>query len=263
MLFKNDKYLIMVVCMLVLALIENILEAKPSLQNRDISFSFDYSSLDINVGSDSVGSFDGKIKNISENNITIAIVRSLNSLPEHWTSSICLNGLCYHESIDSLSIELNLGDSTTCGILVWTNGIGTGMIQLDLFDLNIVNQNILIDLNIYTTTSGITNNEITVPEQLILYPAFPNPFNPVTTLNFKLNIGSFVNIFIYDVNGRLVRNLLNRDQPPGLKIIRWDATADDGSMVPSGIYLYVLKASSLGSKSDYLNVKTGKIILVQ
>jgi len=62
MLFKNDKYLIMVVCMLVLALIENILEAKPSLQNRDISFSFDYSSLDINVGSDSVGSFDGKIK---------------------------------------------------------------------------------------------------------------------------------------------------------------------------------------------------------
>ena len=115
-------------------------------KNRDLSFEFNYPSSDVYVGSDSVGSFNGIIKNISSGTITIAVVRRVSALAETWTSSICLGQLCYNESLDSVTVELNAGDSTFCGILIWTNGSGTGMMQLDLFDLSNINENIFVDI---------------------------------------------------------------------------------------------------------------------
>ena len=105
------------------------------LQNLNPSFEFNYSSTEINVDSNSIGSFYGTIHNTISDTITIAVVRRINSLPEGWTSSICLGKLCYNELVDSVTIQLDLGDSTDCGILAWTNGVGIGTIQLDLFDL--------------------------------------------------------------------------------------------------------------------------------
>jgi len=155
------------------------------LQNLNPSFEFNYSSTEIVVGSDSVGSFYGTIQNTISDIITIAVVRRINSLPEGWTSSICLGELCYNESIDSVTIQLDLGGSTSCGILAWTNGVGMGTVQLDLFDLQNMDEHIIVDLNIYTgSTVGIDINSV-FPKKMVLYPAFPNPFNPVTILRYN------------------------------------------------------------------------------
>ena len=58
------------------------------LQNLNPSFEFNYSSTEIVVGSDSVGSFYGTIHNTISDTITIAVVRRINSLPEGWLSLI-------------------------------------------------------------------------------------------------------------------------------------------------------------------------------
>ena len=164
------------------------------LQNRDLSFEFNYPSSDVYVGSDSVGSFNGTIKNISTGTITIAVVRRLNALAETWTSSICLGQICYNESLDSVAIELDAGDSTFCGILIWTSGADTGMIQLDLFDLTNINEHIFVDLNIYTGTAVGVGDDRIVPKKIILYPAFPNPFNPVTEIGYELPNDIYVSL---------------------------------------------------------------------
>ena len=211
-------------------------------QNRDLSFEFNYTNSEVSVGPDSVGSFNGTLNNTSSSTITIAVVRRVNALPEGWTSSICLGGICYNESLDSVAIELNSGDSTDCGILAWTNGVGTGMIQLDLFDLNNINEHIFVDLNIYTGTAAGVGDYRLVPKQIILYPSFPNPFNPVTTLRYYLPEDAMVNINIYDMMGRLVRTMVNSQQNAGYRSIRWNATNDAGEPMSAGLYLYMIKA---------------------
>ena len=53
---------------------------------------------------------------------------------------------------------------------------------------------------------GVSSSNI--PEQFILYPNYPNPFNPVTTIRYDLSKESFVDITIYDMLGNVVHNLL-------------------------------------------------------
>ena len=226
-----------------------------NLQNLNPSFEFNYSSTEIVVGSDSVGSFYGTIQNTISDIITIAIIRRVNSLPEGWTSSICLGELCYNELIDSVTIQLDLGDSTTCGILAWTNGIGIGTVRLDLFDLQNMDEHIIVDLNIYTgSTVGIDINSV-FPKQMVLYPAFPNPLNPVTILRYNFPKDGLVNITIHDMMGRIVRTLRNSKQAAGLKSIQWNATNDLGHPVSAGPYLFTIK-------SGYFK-KTKKMVLLK
>jgi len=206
----------------------------------DPTFQFNYTSTEIDAGADSVGSFSGTIYNISSSTVTIAVVRRINALAEGWTSSICLGELCHNESIDSVTIQLDPGDSTACGILAWTNGVGMGTVQLDLFDLQNMDEHIIVDLNIYTgSTVGIDINSV-FPKQMVLYPAFPNPFNPVTTLRYNLPEDGMVNITIYDMMGRIVRTLENSKQAAGFKSIQWNATNDVGHPVSAGPYLYTI-----------------------
>tara|TARA_B100001123_G_C15320636_1_gene1027766 strand:+ start:239 stop:940 length:702 start_codon:yes stop_codon:yes gene_type:complete len=224
-------------------------------KNRDLSFEFNYPSSDVYVGSDSVGSFNGTIKNISTGTITIAVVRRVNALAETWTSSICLGQICYNESLDSVAIELNAGDSTFCGILIWTAGADTGMIQLDLFDLTNINEHIFVDLNIYTsTTAGVGDNTL-VPEQIILYPAFPNPFNPVTEIGYELKNDIYISLIIYDIIGNNIKSLVMSDQTAGYQSVRWNATNNLGAAVSAGIYIYMIQAGGFSQSRKILLLK--------
>ena len=75
-----------------------------------------------------------------------------------------------------------------------------------------------------------------------LYNAYPNPFNPVTTLHYDLPQDAMVNITIYDMMGRQVKALMNDSQTAGYKTIQWNATNDKNEPVSAGIYLYEIQA---------------------
>ena len=75
-----------------------------------------------------------------------------------------------------------------------------------------------------------------------LYSAYPNPFNPITTLDYDLPEDVLVNITIYDMMGRVVKTIVNSQQNAGFKSVRWNATDDKGSPVSAGLYLYTIEA---------------------
>ena len=75
-----------------------------------------------------------------------------------------------------------------------------------------------------------------------LYSAYPNPFNPITTLKYDLPEDALVNITIYDMMGRQVSTLVSSQQNAGYKSVQWNATNDAGSSVSAGIYLYMIQA---------------------
>jgi len=75
-----------------------------------------------------------------------------------------------------------------------------------------------------------------------LYNAYPNPFNPMTTLSYDLPKDEMVNITIYDMMGRIVKTMVNTQQNAGYKSIQWNATNNLGQPVSAGLYLYTIQA---------------------
>ncbi len=62
--------------------------------------------------------------------------------------------------------------------------------------------------------------------------AYPNPFNPITNIGFRLPNNANVELAIYDIQGREIQTLINNYQTAGYHSINWNA-----SPYPSGIYL--------------------------
>jgi len=77
------------------------------------------------------------------------------------------------------------------------------------------------------------------PHKFILYQNFPNPFNPVTTIKFRLPRQSDIRIDIYNINGAFIENLYNGNRNAGIYTIQWNA-----SRYPSGIYFVKLNSGS-------------------
>ena len=100
---------------------------------------------------------------------------------------------------------------------------------------------------------GLTSSN--VPEQFILYPNYPNPFNPVTTIRYDLSKESFVDITIYDMLGNVVHNLVNTSESPGYKSVQWNARDKQGRAVSAGLYLYTIRAGQYS--------KTNKMVLLK
>jgi len=67
-------------------------------------------------------------------------------------------------------------------------------------------------------------------------PNYPNPFNPTTTISYALPQGEHVRLQIFDINGQLVKELLNGYQAAGIHSLDWNAQNAMGSQVASGIY---------------------------
>jgi len=72
---------------------------------------------------------------------------------------------------------------------------------------------------------------------------YPNPFNPTAafnptaTIRFDLPEASQVSLIVYDVLGREIANLVERDMEPGIHSIIWNAKDKAGRNLPSGLYI--------------------------
>lgn len=85
-----------------------------------------------------------------------------------------------------------------------------------------------------------------LPSSFELYQNRPNPFNPVTTIDFYVN-GSdqfgdeLVTLEVFNILGQTVRTLIDEALPPGQHSVVWDGTDDNGEQTASGVYLYRLR----------------------
>ncbi|RKY77965.1 hypothetical protein DRQ07_08110 [candidate division KSB1 bacterium] len=101
--------------------------------------------------------------------------------------------------------------------------------------------------------SKVDKDDKTVPEEFKLLQNYPNPFNPQTTITYYMQNQSEVLLQIFNLNGKLVKTLVNKKQNRGKYSVRWDATDNAGNSAPSGIYICRLQ---IGRK-----LLTSKLIL--
>ena len=74
--------------------------------------------------------------------------------------------------------------------------------------------------------------------------AYPNPFNPSTTIAYAVPARGPVSVLIYDVKGRLVRTLIDEDHEPGNYTAVWNGRSGSGVEVASGIYFSEFRTGS-------------------
>jgi len=76
------------------------------------------------------------------------------------------------------------------------------------------------------------------PRSLTLLGNTPNPFNPLTKINFFLPAAAEVKLEVFDLAGRRVRVLFDGPLPAGSNQVAWDGRNEDGQDTPSGAYFY-------------------------
>ena len=94
------------------------------------------------------------------------------------------------------------------------------------------------------------------PPGVALEANYPNPFNPSTTIPFRLEAPTAVTLGIHDVSGRLVRVLAEGSIfPAGSHELRWDGRDGAGRPAPSGVYFYRLETPAGATARPMLLVK--------
>ncbi|MFH1841913.1 MAG: FlgD immunoglobulin-like domain containing protein, partial [bacterium] len=124
-------------------------------------------------------------------------------------------------------------DGAGGGIVCWqdSRGVATGTAN-DIYAARIY-------------ANGTTDVFTPRPEATALAQNYPNPFNPSTMIRYVLPEPSAVDLRIYDVSGRLVRELVRElALIAGRHEATWNGLDDAGQTVAAGVYFYQLEAGA-------------------
>ena len=98
--------------------------------------------------------------------------------------------------------------------------------------------------------NGSSIELLLVPTEYALHPAYPNPFNPVTTISYDLPKDSEISLTVYDVEGRKINTLSQGLKSAGSHSEEWSANG-----LPSGVYFIKLDAEQF--------IQTQKVVVIK
>ena len=82
-----------------------------------------------------------------------------------------------------------------------------------------------------------------LPSSFGITACYPNPFNPVTHINYSIDVDSKVSIFVYNINGRKIKTIESKFKTAGLYKTSWDGRNNNGLMMSSGVYFIEIENS--------------------
>ena len=107
-----------------------------------------------------------------------------------------------------------------------------------------------------TTEMGVSIKPVVAqPTGYYLHENYPNPFNPETTISFRVPQQSFVKVRIYDEMGQHIATLLNAEVQAGYHMLRWNGTDNNGRPVADGVYFYKMEADEYIQSKKMLLLK--------
>ncbi len=164
------------------------------------------------------------------------------------------DGSQWHRMGNGMHLELNYPASATVKSFLGTNDglwIGGNFSQAGVYLSNKIA--FYSDFNLVTSLQDSPNG--TSPDNFQLYAAYPNPFNPLTTIPYALPRTAHVRISVYDIAGREISELIDETQPPGHYEIRWQGLNHLGKKVPSGLYIIRMQAGGVEQNKKILLIK--------
>ena len=95
------------------------------------------------------------------------------------------------------------------------------------------------DRSVLSNPTGVESDNQNIPSNIILNPAYPNPFNSSTTISYSLSLASFVDLSIFNLQGQLIDCICKEKQSAGYHSYQWNASSKS-----SGIYFIKLTADN-------------------
>ena len=89
-----------------------------------------------------------------------------------------------------------------------------------------------------------------MPKSYKLYPAYPNPFNPITKIKYDIFKAAKVTLKIYNIKGETITTLINEIKQAGSYQVNWNAVN-----LPAGMYIYQLRVADYQSSNKILLLK--------
>ncbi len=114
----------------------------------------------------------------------------------------------------------------------------------------IYESHLVVDENGDSVTNAVVSFAPVPPTGFCLFPPYPNPFNPATTIRYSLPVRSNIKLIVYDILGRQIRILKQGIEAPGEHQITFDSTG-----LSSGTYFLLLKTPE--------KILTSKVMLIK
>lgn len=143
-------------------------------------------------------------------------------------------------SSDEMVVHFGLGEVTTVDSLhvLWPSGASRALTNVA------AGQTLVVTAGVAAVGGGDDGGLGTVPRVVTgLRGIYPNPFNPATHVKFDLASRGMVRIRIYDVAGRMVRELMNKSMAMGHHKIMWRGRDRSDRPVAAGVYFVQLQAA--------------------
>ena len=116
-------------------------------------------------------------------------------------------------------------------------------------------------MEIEQRSTAVQEAQLTIPDQYVLYQNYPNPFNPSTTIGYKLAQQSSVKVTVYNLMGQEIKSFTLGVQAAGSQKVTWDGTNSQGAPLSSGVYVYRVRAVSMGDGTIF--DKSAKMVLLK
>ncbi len=210
--------------------------------------------------------------------VTANALSSDNGLQNNIMSEIVNLSLYYNQQTGSLLVTISPQGAIDAGAQwrrvgtsTWRNSgdietdIPVGHCIVEFKDITITGwekplnkEDLIINNGLMSTVSGVYTQNVAVnevPTMFKVWPPFPNPFNPATTIRYEIPSECHVSFIVYDINGRRVAVLEEGIRPAGIYNAVWDGKDNNGILTASGVYLYRLEAGA--------NINTGKILFLR
>jgi hypothetical protein len=107
----------------------------------------------------------------------------------------------------------------------------------------------------HTTLAVNSESGLGLPQMFTLHQNYPNPFNNTTTFRYILAQRRNVSLTIYDLNGNLIKTLVNQTIQAGTHHVHWDGKDKNGKYIGSGVYLYRLHSGNWSTSRKFVLIK--------
>jgi hypothetical protein len=102
---------------------------------------------------------------------------------------------------------------------------------------------------------GARNPKSDVKSSAVEMNNFPNPFNPSTTISYRIEKPDYVTLSIYNIQGQLIRTLVDSYQNQGEYSTVWDGNDANGAKAASGLYVYTIKVGQISTSKQMMLTK--------
>jgi hypothetical protein len=162
-----------------------------------------------------------------------------------------------YEPVDWLTVfpdsgEVPEGSSSPVELTFDTTRIDEGEYHAELVITSNAGGPVVVPVTLEVGQTGLDDR---IPQSVVLYGNFPNPFGPATRVAFSTPHGARASLSIYTVSGRLVRTVPAGRFSTGRHTIVWDGTDDSGESLAGGVYFYRLDVAGKELRGKMVKIR--------